>query len=106
MSVLIQINPVWAADSQTQTTTSLQVTIDLSNIQRFLDKYNILVQAMVKTSLENPDTGITEVREYPHTVLVDNLEMKSYRYETIVLGHIKDKSQLQVSAMGYYVKKY
>lgn len=105
MSVAIEINPVWSEEQQKQVGTMLVVTIDLSNVQSILEQYNLLLHAVVKTSIPIPDSGLIDVKKYSYTFIEEKPGRHYFSFETMVLGVVEDLNQIEVFAKGYYIRR-
>ncbi len=101
----IVLEPTWLDDSQKTPLTTIWIKVDLSPVQSMLEKYNLLMQAVVKAKIPNQDTGLIETREYPYSFIEKTAGNETFSFNAVVYGEVTEKSQIEVSIIGYYIRK-
>ena len=105
MAVQITMVPVWADGDETIPTTKLCIQIDLSTVQKQLERYDLLVEAEVVVNTFDPVTNQMNLSSYPYATIVDNSEQKELKYLLTVSGSVTSEEQILVSSKGYWMRK-
>ncbi|WP_054742756.1 hypothetical protein [Cellulosilyticum ruminicola] len=98
MTVEVTLIPTSKDVHNVQTTTNLEITVDLSQYQKLLSKYNLLIKIILEVTQE-------EVQRYEYAEVYEEKGEQQLVKRVFVMGNIEDMNCVKAYAYATCMSK-